>query len=139
MKSDLLHSHLTLFWLIGCEEYVPVAQQDDLSPLVVQLCTKGIGASWPTVEIIIQITEKYSRGNSNLQIAKRQIANNKWVNSIWVNGQIAQPYYRNCDEGGCFDILGGSEYKFFQKLPWSPKSGESVSVTSQIPQKQKLF
>ena len=139
MKSDLLHSHLTLFWLIGCEEYVPVAQQDDLSPLVVQLCTKGIGASWPTVEIIIQITEKYSRGNSNLQIAKRQIANNKWVNSIWVNGQIAQPYYRNRDEGGCFDILGGSEYKFFQKLPWSPKSGESVSVTSQIPQKQKLF
>ena len=139
MKSDLLHSHLTLFWLIGCEEYVPVAQQDDLSPLVVQLCTKGIGASWPTVEIIIQITEKYSRGNSNLQIAKRQIANSKWVNSIWVNGQIAQPYYRNRDEGGCFDILGGSEYKFFQKLPWSPKSGESVSVTSQIPQKQKLF
>ena len=118
---------------------MPVAQQDDLSTLVVQLCTKGIGASWPTVEIIIQITEKYSRGNSNLQIAKRQIANSKWVNSIWVNGQIAQPYYRNRDEGGCFDILGGSEYKFFQKLPWSPKSGESVSVTSQIPQKQKLF
>ena len=118
---------------------MPVAQQDDLSTLVVQLCTKGIGASWPTVEIIIQITEKYSRGNSNLQIANRQIANSKWVNSIWVNGQIAQPYYRNRDEGGCFDILGGGEYKFFQKLPWSPKSGESVSVTSQIPQKQKLF
>ena len=122
---------------------MPGAQQDDLSPLVVQLCTKGIGASWPTVEIIIQITEKYSRGNSNLQIANRQIANSKWANinwanSKWVNGQIAQPYYRNRDEGGCFDILGGSEYKFFQKLLWSPKSGESVSVTSQIPQKQKL-
>ena len=56
-----------------------------------------------------------------------------------MNGQIAQPYYRNRDEGGCFDILGGSEYKFFQKLLWSPKSGESISVTSQIPPKAKRF
>ena len=56
-----------------------------------------------------------------------------------MTNQRYEPYYRNRDEEGCFDILGGSEYKFFQKLLWSPKSGESVSVTSQIPQKQKLF